>query len=80
MVVNNNYYPSRWEWNRKNPTELGVNASKLNDAIEFAKENETDLIIDLLRDKINERKNDPHDDGTVVGPLKDRGPVTGLII
>jgi len=80
MSSNNYYFPSRWVWERKNPSVLGVNASKLEDAIKFAKENETELIIDLLRDKKDELKSDPHDDGTVVGPLKDRGPVTGLII
>ncbi len=74
------YYPDRWSWEKKEPKNLDINPSYLHEAIEHAKTHETNLIKDLMRDKMIERENDPNDDGTVLGPLKDRGPVTGVIL
>lgn len=34
------YYPERGEWERKRPVECGIDADKINKAVEFADTNE----------------------------------------
>lgn len=72
------YYPGRWyEWERRQPEDVGMDAQKVQEAIGFALRNETELRRDLALNaalKIEE----PYPE--VIGPMKDRGGVTGMIV
>ncbi len=40
-VAQTSHYPPAGEWARKTPAEVGMDAAKLNDAVEFMKSHET---------------------------------------
>ncbi|MDF2157678.1 serine hydrolase [Algoriphagus sp. CAU 1675] len=73
------YFPAKNSWEQKTPEELGMDASKLQQAIDFAKTHESDQNPNL---KIAHYESafgrEPF--GYPVGPMKRRGPATGLII
>ena len=73
------YFPSKGNWQEKSPKEMGLNTSKLSDAIEFAKAHESSANPNL---KIAHYESgfgrEPF--GYPVGPMKTRGQATGLII
>lgn len=73
------YFPEKGNWERKSPQELGLDASKILEAIEFAKTHESDANPNL---KIAHYESgfgrEPF--GYPIGPMKVRGPATGLII
>jgi hypothetical protein len=73
------YFPEKNDWQSKNPSELGLNDAKINDAVEFAKSHESRENPNL---KIAHYESafgrEPF--GYPVGPMKMRGPATGLII
>jgi CubicO group peptidase (beta-lactamase class C family) len=68
------YYPAAGDaWERRSPDEVGVDPQKLQEAVDFSIANET--------------KNDHYSrvaldlpDNEIVGPLKDRGGVNGIIL
>ncbi len=72
------YYPGRWpDWQRKKPSEVGMCESQIEEAITFSKEIETDASRDLLLNKkIALEEPCPE----VIGPMKERGDVTGVIL
>lgn len=73
------YFPGKWgEWEKKNPSELGLNEAKINEAIEFAKANESKNPRSMEENHYGTFGREPFGDG--VGPFKDRGPQTGIII
>src|SRR5690606_32030109 len=73
------YFPEKNNWTAKRPAELGLNEAKIALAIEFAKTHES---------KENTNLKIAHYEGAFgrepfgypVGPMKTRGPATGLII
>ncbi|MBN3519421.1 serine hydrolase [Algoriphagus lutimaris] len=73
------YFPSKGNWETKNPTELGIDPNKLQEAIDFAVAHESDANPNL---KIAHYESafgrEPF--GYPIGPMKLRGPATGLII
>lgn len=73
------YFPEKNNWTSKKPTELGLDESKISQAIEFAKTHESKENPNL---KIAHYESafgrEPF--GYPVGPMKTRGPATGLII
>lgn len=74
-----NYYPAKGEWMEKKPEDLRVNPIKLQQAINFAIQEESDTD---KNQKIAHYQSafgrEPF--GFPVGPMKDRGSATGLII
>jgi len=72
------YFPTGRSWELKDPKDFKIDAVKLNDAIEFAKENEysgsKDLRIAILE---GFRKEPFHE---ITGPTKKRGGPTGVIL
>lgn len=78
-VSGQTYFPEKNNWASKKPSELGLNEAKISDAIEFAKTHESKENPNL---KIAHYENafgrEPF--GYPVGPMKMRGPATGLII
>lgn len=74
-----NYFPGKWgDWEKKSPAELGLNASKIQEAIQFAKDNESTNPRSMEENHYGTFGREPF--GYGIGPFKDRGPQTGIII
>ena len=71
------YFPGK-EWEVKPPSEVGMDAERLNAAIRFAEENESPPPRDLEESHYLGFGREPF--GYAVGPFKIRGPQTGLVI
>lgn len=66
------YYPPRGSWQHKTPAEVGMDAAKLNEAVEWAKAHPAKW--DFERDQVRTF-------GTVLGALpKDHAPTNGVIL
>jgi hypothetical protein len=73
------YFPPRGEWQHRSPSSLGLDSSALQEAIRFARENESKLPRDQeLAQAETFGRGEPFDEG--VGPFKERGEPTGVII
>jgi CubicO group peptidase (beta-lactamase class C family) len=73
------YYPPPHQWDRRPPAEVGLDPGLLDAAVKFATANETPRFKDLLLDQATTfGAREPFD--TPIGPMKERGPVSGLII
>ena len=72
------YWPDR-DWQRRTPAQVGMNASKIDEAIAFAKANESAESRDLeSAHNLGAFGREPFSAGT--GPFKPRGDVTGMVI
>lgn len=71
------YYPSRFEWEHKTPSKVGMDAAGVQAAVDYAKAHESSNPRDLSI-HLNTRTNEPYNN--IIGPVKERGPMTGLII
>lgn len=67
------YFPTATDWERRAPEDAGMDAGKLAEAIAFIKAHETPL-------SHGERVDLSLPDNDIVGPLKDRGGVNGLVL
>ena len=70
-------YPGPWDdWARTKPQEVGMNASRLEEAIGYAKAHETSWSRNMAHhfDANSETHSEP------IGPIKDRGEINGLIL
>jgi CubicO group peptidase (beta-lactamase class C family) len=73
------YFPERFEWTRKAPAEVGMDAARLDDAVKFAVANENPSTRDLALDlALTYGAREPFD--TLIGPAKERGPASGMIV
>jgi CubicO group peptidase (beta-lactamase class C family) len=66
----------RWETRR--PEQLGMNAARLQEAIAFAQQSESTAARDLEQAHYTSFGREPF--GDAVGPFKERGPQTGIIV
>jgi hypothetical protein len=73
----NPYYPDK-EWIHKQPEETGVDSQKLKEAIDFAISHETKSPRNLEQNHYQTFGREPF--GDAIGPMKDRGAPTGVII
>mgnify|MGYP005811717895 CR=1 FL=1 len=71
------YYPGK-EWLRKTPDDSGFDAALLKTAIDFAVANESSAPKDLKLNHYRSFGREPF--GDAIGPLKDRGQQTGIVI
>ncbi len=71
------YYPTRFSWEQKSPDEVNMDAQAVQAAIDYAKANESDNPRDL-NIHLNSRTGEPYNE--IIGPVKERGPMTGMII
>ncbi|HKD26714.1 MAG TPA: hypothetical protein VKC66_12540, partial [Xanthobacteraceae bacterium] len=71
------YYPDA-VWQHKTPSESGLDPARLNEATDFAVANETGSPRDLVLNHYQTFGREPF--GYAIGPIKDRGDPTGLII
>lgn len=73
------YFPERSVWEKKSPEAVGMNAALLREAVDFALANETKLSYDLREAHyLSAFGREPF--GFPVGPMKERGEPTGLVI
>jgi CubicO group peptidase (beta-lactamase class C family) len=68
------------EWERKSPEDLGINAGRLKEAMEYATANETGLGRNLPEVHPKEPMIVDYPDNEIVGPLKERTGVNGVIV
>ena len=71
------YYPDA-VWQHKTPTESGLDPARLKEATDFAVAGETKSPRDLVLNHYQTFGREPF--GYAIGPIKDRGDPTGLII
>jgi len=71
------YYPERFDWQHKRPEDVGMNAALVNEAVQTAIANDTPGTHDMTLFLKNSFGKEPFD--TIVGPVKDRGPASGII-
>lgn len=73
------YFPGKWgDWEKKEPQELQLNPDSIAAAIEFAQSQETGNPRSMEINHYQTFGREPFGDG--IGPFKDRGPQTGIII
>ena len=73
------YFPERFDWQHKRPDEVGMNAALVAEAVQAAVTSEMSTNRDLAIDQATSfGRNEPFD--TVIGPMKPRGPASGLIV
>ena len=73
------YYPGTWgDWETRTPEQVGLNASKIQAAIEYAQSMEATNPRNMEENHYGTFGREPFGDG--VGPFKDRGEQTGIII
>jgi len=73
------YFPPRGEWLRQTPEQSGINPAALGAAIEYAQANENQAPRDQAIGQAQSfGDSEPYD--AIVGPLRDRGPMSGLVI
>ncbi len=66
-------------WSERSLAELGLDEAKLNEAISWASNNETDFGPDIPTELANDPIND-HPDNDIVGPTKARAGVNGVVV
>src|SRR5258708_7223736 len=71
------YYPDA-TWQHKTPSESGLNPERLKEAVDFAIAGQTKTPRDLVMNHYQTFGREPF--GYAIGPIKDRGDQTGLII
>jgi CubicO group peptidase (beta-lactamase class C family) len=73
------YFPPKGEgWERRSPAQLGLNAALIHEAVEFAQASESNAPRDLELNHYQTFGREPF--GDAIGPLKERGPQTGIIV
>ncbi len=73
-----NYFPSAKKWEHKDPSALGLDSNKLQEAIRFAIAGEAKLPRDQELAQAMSFGKEPFSDG--IGPFAERGAPTGIII
>jgi CubicO group peptidase (beta-lactamase class C family) len=72
------YFPDRFDWRHKQPSDVGMDAGRLDEAVKFAIEIENPATKDLTLYLATTFGREPFD--TPIGPVKARGAANGLII
>lgn len=72
------YFPPRGEWKQVSPAEMGLDAAQLQQAIQFAKDNESKAPRNMEIAQALSFGKEPFGEG--IGPFADRGEPTGIIV
>jgi len=72
------YFPPAGQWQQRKPAELGLNASYIDSAAVVAVSRESKNPRSMEADQANNFGKEPF--GHLVGPMKDRGDQTGIIV
>ncbi len=73
-----NYFPPRGQWETRTPQSLGLNATKITEAVQFAEANEYSGSKDLRVAILEGFRREPFH--KILGPTKKRGGPAGMII
>lgn len=76
-VMDTHYFPDK-EWLHKKPDEVGMDAAKVKEAVDFAIAHETKSPRSMEQNHYQTFGKEPF--GDAIGPMKDRGAQTGIII
>ena len=76
-ITKNLYLPPKGEWERRDPASIGVDQSKLDEVVKFAKDNEIDWSMDPSKGVVGQ---DSPDLAAKLGPYKDRGGPAGVVV
>ena len=71
------YFPERFDWQHKKAEDVGMNGALVNDAVQLAIAADTPGTHDMMLFLNNSFGKEPF--STLVGPVKDRGPASGII-
>ena len=72
------YFPPAGSWEERTPAAMGVDAALLQEAVDFAVASESKASKNLKEAHYLSFGKEPF--GDAVGPLKERGPATGMVI
>ena len=72
------YFPPPGSWERRTPEQARIDPAKLKEAIDFAIASESKLPRNLELAHLQTFGREPY--GEPVGPFKERGPVTGIVL
>jgi CubicO group peptidase (beta-lactamase class C family) len=73
------YFPGKaWDWERRDPGEVGMSAALLQEAVDFALASESTSPRDLELNHYMSFGREPH--GFAIGPFKERGPMAGMVV
>jgi hypothetical protein len=73
------YFPGKWgDWEKKSPSELGLNEAWIDSAVQYAQKMESTNPRSMEENHYGTFGREPF--GYGIGPFKDRGPQTGIII
>jgi CubicO group peptidase (beta-lactamase class C family) len=76
-IAQSAYFPERFDWQHKKPEDVGMNGALVNEAVQLAIAADTPGPHDMALFLHNSFGKEPY--STLVGPIKDRGPASGLI-
>jgi CubicO group peptidase (beta-lactamase class C family) len=71
------YYPERFEWQHKRPEEVGMDAGRVNEAVQVSITRENPAPKDMALFLNGSFGKEPY--STIIGPIRDRGAASGLI-
>ncbi|MFN1835064.1 serine hydrolase domain-containing protein [Balneola sp. MJW-20] len=78
-LVAQDYFPGKWgNWEKRSPEQLGLDRVKIDEAIQFARDNESGNPRSMEENHYGTFGREPF--GYGIGPFKDRGEQTGIII
>ena len=72
------YYPPQGSWEWRRPEQVGLDPAAVKDAVALALAAEADTPRDLMEQHRRTYGREPH--GQAIGPFRDRGPATGVIV
>jgi len=72
------YFPPKYNWEVKSPTEMGLNQQALNEAVQYAEDNEYSGSRDLRIAILKGFSSEPYHN--ILGPTKKRGGPAGMVI
>jgi CubicO group peptidase (beta-lactamase class C family) len=72
------YYPDRFDWQHKSPEQVGMDPEQIKQAVQQAIAADTPGPHDMTLFLKGSFGKEPFD--TLIGPVKDRGPASGLIV
>lgn len=78
ITLSAQYYPSKNQWESKSPTQVGLNQSAIDEAVNFALDNEYSGDKDLRLAILKSFSREPYH--KLQGPTKERGGPAGMII
>jgi CubicO group peptidase (beta-lactamase class C family) len=71
------YFPERFDWQHRKPEEVGMSSALINQAVQTAIATENPAPKDMVLFLNGSFNKEPFN--TIIGPIKDRGPASGLI-